>query len=524
MKTLLLVFLLASNVAYSQSFIVTNYGAIGDSITLNTLAIQKAIDSCSSKGGGKVIIPSGIFLSGTLIMKSNVTLHIDSNGTLKGSANLSDYPEITPALRTYTDNYVQRALIFAENEKNIAFEGKGRINGNGLSGIFITNSNRIFGLRLFSCTNVRYEDLTLQNSAFWMMHNCNIDTLTIKNLTITNHCFGNQDGVNIDACRNVLVENCDIDCNDDPLVMKGTLPAWCENVIVRNCTFATYSRAIKIGTETQGFFRNIHIYDCTVKKSDRGPLTLLGKCGINLSIVDGGSMENIWIENVTLSGINTPFTIRLGNQARKYTPSATTPGVGFVKNIRLKNITANAATNITSSITGIPNYKVENVFLEDVHLTMPGGLDSLPSNFIVPENETGRPENTIFGDTLPAKGIFMRHIKDLHLCGVSIQTLQQDNRPIYVLDDVIKLDSSCITAIQDLDSKEEMKLFPNPASNRITFQNTKATILEIYNAFGSKVFSDDNPLEERTLSLENWQIGLYLAVTSKGKKSFIVCK
>jgi len=522
MKKMLLLLFFAINVAYGQTFNITNFGAVGDDITLNTVAIQKAIDSCSASGGGKVLIPQGIFLSGTIRMKSDVTLHIDSGGTLKGSGNLAHYPTITPQLRTFTDEYVQRALIYAENVSNIAFEGKGKVNGNGLQGVFVNSSNRVFGFRLFSCTNVRYENLTLQNSAFWMMHNCNIDTLTIRNLTITNHCFGNQDGINIDACRNVLVENCDVDANNDPIVMKGTSLNWCQNVVVRNCTLATYSRAIKIGTETQGWFKNIHVHDCVVKKSTRGPLGLDAKCGINLSIVDGGSMEDILIENISFESVTTPITIRLGNQARKHEPSAPTPGVGFVKNIRLKNITATASSNITSTITGIPGYRAENIWLENVQLTVPGGMDSLPSNFVVPENVNGKPEHDVLGDTLPAHGIYVRHIDGIQLCNVTVTAQQTDLRPVYVFDDVLNIDSSCVAAVLDEAHSNSIKVYPNPASTFVIVENTQAEAVEVFDITGKKLFAYAPMAAKFTLDVADWASGWYFVKTaSVSRKIFI---
>ena len=522
MKQLVLTFLFLLNLAYAQTFLVTDFGAVGDSITLNTSAIQSAIDSCALKGGGKVVVPQGIFLTGTLFMKNNVILHIDSGGVLKGSATLAHYPTVTPTLRTFTDTYVQRALIYGENLRNIAFEGKGKINGNGLSTVFLNNNNRVFGFRLFSCTNVRYEGLTLQNSAFWMMHNCNIDTLVIRNITITNHCFGNQDGINIDACRNVLVENCDVDANNDPIVMKGTLPAWCENVVVRNCTLATYSRAVKIGTETQGFFRNIRVHDCVVKKSTRGPLGLDAKCGINLSIVDGGSMENVSIENISLDGIITPIMIRLGNQARKHTPSAPPPGVGFVRNIQLKNLTLNASSNISSTITGIPGYRVENILLENISITVPGGQDSVPAGFVLPENESGKPEHDIFGDTIPAHGIYFRHVDGLKLCNVSIQTQQPDLRPTYVFDDVLSIDSTCVSTIANAEDVSILKLYPNPARHYFTIQSNIAQPIRIYNAIGVEVFVEQTPIPNFQVDTQAWPGGIYFVALGNLRKPLFI--
>jgi hypothetical protein len=508
----------------AQVFNILSFGAVGDSTTLNTLAIQNAIDSCSNSGGGIVLISNGVYLSGTIFMKSNVTLSIDSGAALKGSANLADYPIVTPALRTFTDTYVQRSLIFAENAVNIAFEGKGIINGNGTNSIFLNSDNRVFGFRIFSCTNVRYENLTLKNSAFWMMHNCNIDTLLIRGLTISNHCFGNQDGVNIDGCRNVLVENCDIDGNNDPIVMKGTFLGWTENVEVRNCKLATYSRAIKIGTETQGSFRNIFVHDCEVVKSTKGPLNRNANCGINLAMVDGGVMENVLIENVNMSGLITPIMIRLGNQARKHEPSAPTPGVGSVKNIRLKNVTAFAESNITSTITGIPGYKAENIWLQNVQISVPGGMAALPPSFLVPENENKKPEHDIFGDTLPSFGIYFRHVDGLQLCNVSVSARQADGRPDYIFDDISRLDSSCITSVKDYEMQNYISLYPNPANTQIQIESEIAVNIEIFNAMGQKVYVTNHKKNNLKLDVANWPVGLYFIKSGMGNKQFLISR
>lgn len=510
---LFLFFFISQN--FAQTFNVNDFGAIGDSVTLNTAAIQATIDSCSNSGGGRVLISQGIYLSGTLRIKSNVELYIDSSATLKGSPFLSDYPEITPQLRNYTDNYIQRSLIYAEGVKNIAFTGKGKINGNGLAPIFLNTNNRVFGFRIYSSTNVRYENLTLNNSAFWMMHNCNLDTVLIRNLTITNHCFGNQDGVNLDMCRNVLVENCNIDGNDDALVLKGTALLYSQNVEVRNCTLATYSRAIKIGTETQGFFNNIYIHDCVVKKSTRGPLNTDASCGINLSIVDGGGMDGVRVEDITLEA-KTPIVIRLGNRANKYTPTAPTPGVGYLKNVALKNITATATSNITSHITGILNHPLENILLENIEIEIPGGMDSLPS-FIVPENETKKPENTLFGDTLPTKGFFLRHIKGIKYCNVKITELQLDKRTEYNLDDVSNFNAACSTNIENL-LVNTFNIYPNPASNFIQIEGIKTdTPIEIYDALGNKI----QTVFSSKIYIANWSKGVYFIKNNNIVKRFL---
>ncbi|HLP18827.1 MAG TPA: glycosyl hydrolase family 28 protein, partial [Chitinophagales bacterium] len=453
----------------AQVFDVTSFGAVGNGTTLNTSAFQAAIDSCHHSGGGIVRVAGGNFVTATVYLKSNVTIQIDSGATITGAPNTTDYPDITPLVRNYTDNYTQRSVFYAEGQHNIGITGKGTFNGNGISVPFLLDSdNKPYGFRFISCTNVRYEGITMRNSGFWMMHNHNIDTLAIKNLTIINQNLGNGDGINIDDCRNVLVDSCTADCNDDPLVIKTTSLAASENIAISHCVLMSYSRAIKIGTEIHGAVRNVHIHDIEVKQSNTAAID--AKCGINLSVVDGGSMENVLIENVTMSGIRVPLLIRLGNRARKYTDTAAAPGVGFLRNIELRDITAVASTNVTSSVTGIPGYAAQNIRLKNIDITFPGGQPATNSNFVVPENVASGPEATIFGDTLPAAGLYMRHLDSILLQNVCFHSTQYDQRPTLVLDDVAHFDSSGVCIISSaatIESSFSIRMYPNPVNSEL---------------------------------------------------------
>jgi len=437
----LLVFLFLHSLLYAQVYDVTDFGAVGNGSTVNTAAIQAAIDSCTVTGG-TVLIPAGTFVTGSIVLKSNVTLEV--NGTLQGSSNINHYPDFIPALRSMADENTQKSIIYAEAANNITITGSGTINGNGFS--FLGASNRPYGIRLISCRNVLYENIELQNSAFWMMHNQDIDSLTIRNITISNNSNSNNDGISIDACRNVFIENCNVSSLDDPLVFKTTAPLNTENVVVQNCTLSTVARAIKIGTETTGGFRNILIKDILVQ-----PSVLTADCGINLAIVDGGFIDSLTLENITISGVNTALSIRLGNQARPYTPGAPVPGVGSVKNVLLKNISITAESNLTGSITGIPGYYAENISLQDVTINFPGGSAALSPGFVVPENETSRPNCDVLGDSLPAHGLYIRHVKNISLQDVCFTADVADQRPALVMEDI--LTSPQYTAIETTPNK-----------------------------------------------------------------------
>ena len=166
------------NCSAQVTLYITDFGAVGDGATINTLAIQSAIDSCNEAGGGEVVVPVGTFISGTIFLKSNVLLYLDSAAILKGSGNPAHYPEIESQVHGMADDYRKRSLIYAEGENNIGIIGKGTLDGNSFASAFIINSSqRAFGVRFISCVNVRYEDISMRNSSFWMMHNLNCDTL-----------------------------------------------------------------------------------------------------------------------------------------------------------------------------------------------------------------------------------------------------------------------------------------------------------------------------------------------------------
>ena len=474
MKGILLIgFCLLFSAANAQVFDITNYGAVGDGVSINTVEIQAAIDSCHNAGGGIVQVPPGNFVTGTLILKSNVTINLLQGATILGSSSMSDYPDIVPQIRSYADVYPKKSVFYAENQHNIGITGKGTFNGQGLSLSFLSvHSTSPFGFRFLSCTNVTYDGITMKNSAFWMMHNFNIDTLTIKNLHIVNHAFGNNDGVDIDACREVLVDSCYADCNDDAIVIKATavgIPN--NNIEIKNCTVATYSRALKIGTETFGPTSNVHIHDCKVIFSTAGPFgsTQAAKGGINLSSVNGGSLQNVLIENINMTGIGAPIFIRLGNEVKTY-DTLPYPHTGFVSNVRINNIVAIASTDTTSSITGIPGFQMHNIQLTNMDITYPGGWPALRADFTVPENISSAPQATIFGDTLPGGGLYIRHIDSMLMHNVCFHTLKPDGRPeIYLDTDVINLDTAgignCGTAgINDLNISNDLTIYPNPTS------------------------------------------------------------
>ncbi len=435
-----------------------DYGAVPDGQTLCTAAIQKAVDECSANGGGVVRLSGGKFLSGTIFMKSNVTLAIAEGSTLLGSTNLEDYPVTVAAYRSYTEKYTDKSLIYGENLSNIAITGKGTFDGQGkhFEGPW---KARPFGIRLIKCTKVTVEDLTLRNSPMWMQHYLACDDVTIRNITVWNHCNKNNDMIDIDGCHNVLISGCVGDTDDDGITLKSTSARACENVTIRDCTVSSHCNAIKCGTESNGGFKNLKIFNNTVRSS--AVKTHFygmpeGNSGIALEIVDGGTMENVIVSDLVITGPRSPIFIRLGNRARKFKQDMATPGVGTMRNITLSNIKATTDHPRGCAIAGITGHPIEKLTLKNIEITFPGGGTEGDRKRQFDERASKYPNPNMFrvkgGDRLPAYGLFFWHVEDLSLENVKLITRKPDERAAIVLEDAsnVLIDGKAVRSFRDL--------------------------------------------------------------------------
>lgn len=420
---------------------VRDYGAVSDGKTSATVAIQKAIDAAASQGGGTVHFPPGRYLSGTLWMKSGVSLWLDAGATLLGSTDPKDYPEKLPKLRSYTDKYVRQALIAGEDLERIGIGGRGTIDGQGAAFHWRDYKNRPYVIRFVNCRDVLVEGVTLQNSAMWMQHYLACDRVTLRGVRVFNHANYNNDSLDIDACRDVCVSECMFDSDDDALCLKSTLDRPCENVTIANCALSSHCNALKMGTESSGGFQNIAITNCSIC-SPRYSKPIYGRAtgtgGIALEIVDGGAMDRVTISNIAIRGVLAPIFVRLGNRGRPFVPNGPKPPVGTLRNVSISHVVATDASTTGCSITGLPDHPVENVSLNNLQITFSGGGKAEQASAAVPEHPEKYPECTMFG-TLPAYGFYCRHVKGLRMSDVRLQTTEPDGRHAIVGEDVCDL-------------------------------------------------------------------------------------
>lgn len=420
-----------------------NFGAKGDGKSDNTQALQQAIDRCTQTGG-TVYLPAGTYLTGTLFLKDNVELHLQRGAILRGSPDRTKYPALESTLGSITGKKFL-FLVYAWEAKNIAITGPGTIDGNGHHDWWREVQNRREPFRpmtlgLFYSENVKLMDYTIKNAVCWTQHIAACKNVRIEGLRVYSHDNHNTDGIDIEDCENVTMSDCIIDSHDDGICLKSEGNGMCENITISNCVVSSHCNPIKFGTRSAGGFRNITIENCVIKPSDdqhEGHGISGGLAGIALECVDGGILENININNISVEGVLTPIFIRLANRSGDR---------GTLRNVNISNVTGSYVGRIACSITGIPGSIVENVQLSNIRITAEGGGTLEDVNRLIPEVEKSYPETTKFGKSLPAYGFYIRHAKNIRFSNVIFDYDQDDQRPAMVFDDVKTFSVDGLTA------------------------------------------------------------------------------
>jgi len=446
-------------------FNVRTFGATGDGKTLDSPAINQAIDTAVAVGGGTVLVPAGTYLCGSIHLQSNIHLLIDAGATILGAPQSMNVYDETEAYTFggYQDGghcYFHNSLIWGENLTNVFISGNGMINGGGLvrsDGVLdkmvgfnkfdppVTNAappvrlgNKAIALKL--CRNVLIRDITIFHGGHFAILVTGCDNLTVDNVTMDT----DRDGIDIDCCRNTMVSNCRINSpNDDGLCPKSTfaLGEWrpTENLTIVNCQVSGFVEGtlldgtmkpkanangrIKFGTESSGGFRNCTVANCTFRSCR----------GLALEEVDGGIMENITINNITM--MDTPaYGIYITTGERNRTPNLTT--TSRARNIFISNVIMDGVGMMSGiQIMGLPGQPVEGVRLDNIRLLCNGGGTAEDAARVPKELGAGYPEPRNLG-TLPAYGVYARHVKGLELANINVSFTKTDLRPAIVCSDV----------------------------------------------------------------------------------------
>ncbi len=445
----------------SSEFDVRAFGAVGDGTTLDSAAIDKAIAAASTGGGGTVRFPAGTYLSYTIHLKSRVTLFLDQGAVILAAETLggSGKGGYDPAEPNQWDQYQdfghshwRNSLIYGEGLENIAIVGPGRIWGRGLSKGYGPGpkaetpgvGNKAISLK--NCRNVTLRDFSILHGGHFGVLATGVDNFTLDNLIIDT----NRDGMDIDCCRNVRISNCSVNSPwDDAIVLKSSFGLGyarpTEMVTITNCFVtggyeegtlldasmkrlppdrkAERTGRIKLGTESNGGFKNITIANCVFDTCQ----------GLALETVDGGLLEDIAITNITMRDIaSTPIFLRLGSRMRGPKGVA----IGKLRRVTISNVvSSNSSSRLACIISGIPGYEIEDVRLSDIYLQHQGGGTVEDAAMEPPEKENTYPEPNMFGP-MSAHGFFVRHARGIEMTNIEINCLKEDARPAFVLEDV----------------------------------------------------------------------------------------
>ena len=475
--------------AGSRFFDVKQFGATGDGKSLDTASINRAVNAANAAGGGMVYLPPGNYLSGTVILKSNVTLYLEAGATLIGSKNISDYaPQLqSPVLKTGPGpstfvNDLRDAgsyhLIFARDAENVRLAGPGRIDGQGAA--YWVPSGRpprppedswrdVIAynwkpapprpspmLEFYNCKNLHIEDLRIENSAGWTLRPIHCDNVFIRGISIKNPVYGpNTDGMDPTCCHNVFISDCLIDTGDDAICLKSENPYGEElrsskNITITNCVLSGCCNGLKFGTATHGAYENI-VFSNSVIFNDDVPLNQRIIAGIALEMVDGGAIDGVLISNIKMQRVRTPIFIRRGN--RRPRPDGSP---GTLRGVMIENVHATGAI-LTSSIAGLPGFDVEDVTLSNLRIDSEEAGQASWTDRKIPENPEQYPESRMFG-RLPSYGFYCRHVTGLRMRNVEFKSPAAEGRPAIVCDDVKNLEVEGLRSLPTAETQPVIKL------------------------------------------------------------------
>jgi polygalacturonase len=411
----------------------------------NRRILQTAIDETAEAGGGVVEVPAGRYRTGGLQLRSGITLRLSEGATLLGSDREEDYDKhFIEHFSTPGGSRIYMALIYAEDCEHIAIEGPGTIDGQGGAGAWrcypIPDGNgswhkpsRPWGIRLWKCRDVRLEGYRLQSTAEWGHHLCDCERLTVRGLDIFNHANANNDGLDLDGCRDVLIEDCRIDADDDAFCVKSTGFRVNRNIHLRHCTLASRCRVIHIGSESSGLCENILIEHCAIVPSrarhkidpDRDDNAT---SAIAIESQEGSVMRDFCFRDLTIRGCQTAFFTYL-NLISPHRPkyAGHELKVGRISGLRYERIQATLSSSVASSFTAHTDAPpLEDLTFDAIDLSVPGSPGEYAT--AVPELQVAWHARA-FGQDLPACGLYFRQAKAVNLRGLRVRTRSPDPRP-----------------------------------------------------------------------------------------------
>jgi len=405
----------------TSPFNVRAHGAVGDGQTLDAPAIQSAIDACAAQGGGTVYLPAGQYLTGSLFLRNNISLYLDSGAVLLGSENPDDYPIIHSRWEgKHQDTYAP--LITGQNLDNVSVVGRGTIDGRGAMWWKAKEENTLAHPRprlisFSDCTNVLIEGITAINSPSWTINPVHCQNVNIHGITVINPADSpNTDGINPDSCRLVRISDCYVSVGDDCVTIKSGTEhetpdryAPCRDITITNCTLERGHGGVVIGSEMSGGVKNVVISNCVFIGTDRG-IRIKSRRG------RGGIIEDIRVSNLIMDGVLCPFTMNLyyhigvrGNtDISDKKPRSVDNSTPRLRRIHFSHITAREVKHAAGFLYGLAEMPLEDISFSDVSIS------------IADEADSGYPEMADDIPSMSQAGFFIRNARHLRLENVEV--------------------------------------------------------------------------------------------------------
>ena len=444
----------------ATDFFARDFGARPDGVTLNTASLQAAIDFASANGGGRVILDNGDYVSGTIYLKNDVTLHIEKGASLMSSLNPFDFVRDQDAGWT--------SLVFAIKQRNVGVTGEGMINGRGFDvatryvdfvhlGLIddplgldrVREILRPENLHFYKCDNITIKNITLKDPASWNQQYDKCSNILVDGVKVDAKSYWNNDGIDIVDSRDVVIRNCYFDAANDVYCFKShSNDGVSENILVENCVGRSSANGIKFGTYTRGKFKHFRFKNITIFDTYRSAITIAS--------VDGAQIEDVEIDSLRSIHTGNPIFLRTG------TRNVNEGQTAYLKDIVIKNMYAEVPLDkpdagygyegpvedlprnvCPSIIAGLPGLRIENVRLENIEIVYPGHADpeyayagtSKEELAAIEEQETRYPEFSNWKE-LPAWGFYIRHADGITFDNVKLTVAGEDYRPALVADDV----------------------------------------------------------------------------------------
>ncbi len=427
------------------------FGIIADGQTIETQKIQQAIDNCA-ENGEVLVFTSGVYKTGTLFLRDNSRIILEKGAEISGIPNLEHFSNYGGTFVDAVGIIRGKALLVANNVKNIELSGNGKICGNG--GLYEKKfKEKPFLVRFVNCEGIRVSGVTMTESISWCFHIDKCKDVHVDSIKIYNRCSGNNDGIDIDSSENVLIENCDVSSEDDAICLKSTSRRICKNICIKNCRVSSDCAGFKIGTESVGDFENVTCEDCEFYD--------VYACGIKITPADGAVVRNVKIKNVKMTNCTGPIFVSASLRNRAYAGESRSTPSGII-NLEIENLKADVIKGKPKGsymveidggkptdseeylntlydyngwceglggiiISGSTKSYAENIIFKNLDINLPGGFKDDNHKFKVREMGFLYPEYHRL-DPVPAKGIYVRHAQNVTFENIRLTYKEEDIR------------------------------------------------------------------------------------------------